>query len=85
MCTTLLTPCFEPSVVPQCALKTPHSININFEFYSSDAIKDRFNILRKEYVKTIDKYMPQKLLHLTVHDAVLGAIEDSLKRNQAKM
>ena len=41
--------------------------------------------MRKEYVKTIDKYMPQKLLHLTVHDAVLRAIEDSLKRNQAKM
>jgi hypothetical protein len=33
--------------------------------------------LRKEYKKTIDKFMPKKLLHLTVHDAAVHAMENS--------
>jgi hypothetical protein len=45
-----------------------------------DAVRDRFQTMRKEFYKTIDKFMPKKLLHMTIHDAVLHALEQSKKK-----
>jgi hypothetical protein len=35
--------------------------------------------LRKEHSNETDKFIPEKLIHLTVHDAVIHAFEDSRK------
>jgi hypothetical protein len=36
-------------------------------------------LLRKEHSNETDIFIPEKLIHLTVHDAVIHAFEDSRK------
>jgi hypothetical protein len=59
-------------------------IFINFSdsiifFFKKDAIRNRFKLLRKEHSNETDIFIPEKLIHLTVHDAVIHAFEDSRK------
>ena len=42
-------------------------------------------MLRKEYTEAKENFLPTKLLHLTIHDAVLHAFEDSKQKQSTNV